>query len=161
MILNDFEYQCTKERTEGFERALAMLKSPDNETRHKKPLLWKLHLDSVYSFLDDFTQQMREYESLTNWPSGNPIVFEIAELDDNIGRLLIKARLAAKISQKELADRLGIEEKVLQKYEDRDYQEVALVRVIEVMQALGIKISGAATLEFEAETAASDRLQAV
>lgn len=98
---------------------------------------------------------------MTNWPSGEPLVFEIAELDDNIGRLLIKARLAAKISQKELADRLGIEEKLLQKYEDRDYQEVELVRVIEVMQALGIKISQAATLEVEAETAASDRLQAV
>lgn len=66
MILNDFEYQCTKERTEGFKRALAMLNSPENETRKKNPLLWKLHLDSVYSFLDRFTQQMREYESLTN-----------------------------------------------------------------------------------------------
>ena len=138
-----------------------MLNSPENETRKKNPLLWKLHLDSVYSFLDDFTQQMREYESLTNWPSGKPVVFEIAELDDNIGRLLIKARLAAKISQKKLADRLGIEEKLLQRYEDRDYQEVELVRVIEVMQALGIKFSRAATLEVEVETVASDRLQAV
>lgn len=38
MILNDLEYQVTKERIEGFERALALLNAPDNDLKKTNPI---------------------------------------------------------------------------------------------------------------------------
>lgn len=83
MILDDLEYQVTKERIEGFERALVLLNAPDNELKKTNPIMWQLNVDGVQSLLDDFTSQMQEYEALINRDESEPsepIVFEIDSL---------------------------------------------------------------------------------
>lgn len=54
-------------------------------------------------------------------------------------RALIKARIAAKLSQKDLAERLGLKEQQIQRYEATEYNSANLARVIEVSLALRIK----------------------
>ena len=56
---------------------------------------------------------------------------------------LIKARLAAKISQPKLADRLGIAEQRVKEYEDTDYQCASFVEILEVSTALGVEFETA------------------
>ncbi len=145
VILNDLEYQVTKERIEGFERALALLNAPDNDLKKTNPIMWQLNVDGVQSLLDDFTSQMQEYEALINRDESEPIVFEIDSLSQ-LPRVLIQARIAAKISQKELAERLGIEESLLQRYEDREYESATMMQLIEISEVLGISIQPKTTI---------------
>lgn len=145
MILNDLEYQVTKERIEGFERALALLNTPDNDLKKTNPIMWQLNVDGVQSLLDDFTSQMQEYNALINRDESEPIVFEIDSLSQ-LARVLIQARIAAKISQKELAERLGIEESLLQRYEDREYESATLMQLLQISEVLGISIQPKTTI---------------
>ena len=56
---------------------------------------------------------------------------------------LIKARIAAKISQQELAQILGIEEQRVKHYEDTDYQCASFVEILEVSTVLGVEFETA------------------
>ena len=145
MILNDLEYQVTKDRIEGFQRVLTRLNAPDNDLKKTNPIMWQLNVDGVQSLLDDFTSQMQEYEALINRDESEPIVFEIDSLSQ-LPCVLIQARIAAKISQKELAERLGIEESLLQRYEDREYESATLTQLLEISDILGISIQPKTTI---------------
>lgn len=145
MILNDLEYQVTKQRIEGFERALVLLNAPANELKKTHPVMWQLNVDGVQSLLDDFTSQMQEYEALINRDESEPIVFEIDSLSQ-LPRVLIQARIAAKISQKKLAERLGIEESFLQRHEDREYESATLMQLVKISEVLGISLQPKTTI---------------
>lgn len=145
MILNDLEYQVTKERIEGFQRVLTRLNAPDNDLKKTNPIMWQLNVDGVQSLLDDYTSQMQEYEALINRDESEPIVFEIDSLSQ-LPCVLIQSRIAAKISQKELAERLGIEESLLQRYEDREYESATLTQLLEISDILGISIQPKTTI---------------
>ncbi len=145
MILDDLEYQVTKERIEGFERALVLLNAPDNVLKKTNPIMWQINIDGVQSLLDDFTSQMQEYEALINRDESEPIVFEIDSLSQ-LPRVLIQARIAAKITQKQLGERLGIEESLLQRYEDREYESATLMQLLSISEVLGISIQPKTTI---------------
>ena len=52
--------------------------------------------------------------------------------------ILIKARIAQGLSQKELADRIGLKEQQIQRYEATDYASANLARIKEVVNAFGV-----------------------
>jgi predicted XRE-type DNA-binding protein len=56
---------------------------------------------------------------------------------------LIKARIATKMSQFELAEILGIDEPRVKEYEDTDYQCASFVELLEVATALGVELETA------------------
>jgi transcriptional regulator with XRE-family HTH domain len=66
----------------------------------------------------------------------------VLELDslDQLPEALIRARIAAGLSQKELAGRLGLKEQQIQRYEARRYAGASLDRVQAVADALGMQI---------------------
>ena len=49
---------------------------------------------------------------------------------------LIKARIARGLSQKDLADRIGLKEQQIQRYEATDYASASLARIKKVVSAL-------------------------
>ena len=51
--------------------------------------------------------------------------------------VLIKARIAQGLSQKDLAERLGLQEQQIQRYEATEYASASLTRIKEVVSALG------------------------
>ena len=53
-----------------------------------------------------------------------------------IPRDLIRARIAAGLSQKELAERLGMPEQQIQRYEAKEYESVSLARISEIAKVL-------------------------
>lgn len=151
MILNDEEYHSTKERIEGFKKTLAYLNAPDNELKQKNPVRWQLNIDGLKTFIDDFTEQVVEYENLINRQPDELITFSINDLEE-FPRVLIKARIAAKISQSSLAQRLGISLEQLYRAEDWEYQEATLTQLLEVSHALGIKVQAQTTLALTTAT---------
>ncbi len=139
MILNEIEYQNTKNRIEGFKRTLINLDNPDHPLKQNNLVLWQLNKDALMSMIDDFTSQIEEYEQLINHPENHQISFEIDSIE-SLPLVLIKARIASQISQKELALKLGISETLLKKYEDRQYESANLSQLLEVSRILGIAL---------------------
>ncbi len=82
---------------------------------------------------------MREYETLKTHDLRIPLVLKFENIND-LSLLLIKARIAAKFSQKELADLAGLTEGQIQEYEDKDYETASFLDVMAVFDALDIKI---------------------
>jgi ribosome-binding protein aMBF1 (putative translation factor) len=133
MIGNDRAYRATNGAIKHFEAALARLEEQSSE-RH--PLLQRALREGIESELHTLREQVAEYEALRN---GQITVLEIdslAELPD----ALIRARIAAGLTQKALAARLGLKEQQIQRYESTRYAGASLSRVQAVADALGIRI---------------------
>lgn len=137
MIKNEQQLRSSKEWLQRFEQSVAEL--DNNETLKAEKTRWKLHRDSYQSQVDELKEQIREYETLVNHDCHTPIVLKLDDIN-HLPQLLIKARMAAKFSQKELADLAGLTEEQIQQYEDKDYEDASFIDVLAVFDALDIKI---------------------
>ena len=80
---------------------------------------------------------MREYESLKAGEFRLDSLKVVADLPS----ILIKARIAQGLSQKDLAERIGLKEQQIQRYEATDYATANLARIKEVVNAFGVEIN--------------------
>jgi DNA-binding XRE family transcriptional regulator len=140
MIKNSQQYQNSLDWLQRFEQSIAEL--DNNEQLKAEPERWKLHRDSYQSQVDELKSEITEYERLINCDISKPLKIKIDSLN-KLPNALIKARLAAKITQRELADRLGIAEQRVKEYEDTDYQCASFVEILEVSTALGVEFETA------------------
>jgi len=134
MIKNERQYRITKTQAEKFASALSDAQSKE----YTDPLLAELERNALKSQLDELSQQIDEYEELQAGTRSVIDVDSFAELPD----ALVKARIAAGLSQKNLADRLKLKEQQIQRYEATDYRTASLARLQEIVQALGISVRG-------------------
>src|SRR6202521_1535634 len=74
----------------------------------------------------------------TRVPSGDLTLPNVERLDQ-IAPFVTKMRIAKGVSQTELARRLGVSEQVISRYEETEYQTVAIARLQEILDAIGIK----------------------
>jgi DNA-binding XRE family transcriptional regulator len=138
MIKNERQYRITKAQVQKFEQALAQLMQSE-VAQQENPLLWQVQGDALSSQINDLQEELTEYEALTNGSPNQPVILNLRSLSE-LPFALIKARIAAKLSQKALADRLGIKEQQIQRYEATEYASANLSRVIEISEALGLKL---------------------
>ena len=139
MITNERQYRITKAEAERFEGALA---KADVQGAHLDSRLSKAMREGLESQLAELREQMAEYEALR---SGRVTVLEL----DSLGELpdaLIRARIVAGLTQKELASRLGLKEQQVQRYEATRYAGVSLARIQAVAEVLGMGIQERVTL---------------
>jgi len=132
MIRNERQYRITKAQAEKFARALAEV--PKRAAKNR--LLARLETDALRSQLKDLQQELKEYEALQ---SAGPRKI-VVESFDQLPSALVKARIAAGLSQKQLAARLGLKEQQIQRYEATDYRAASLSRLQRIMKALGIDV---------------------
>jgi transcriptional regulator with XRE-family HTH domain len=50
------------------------------------------------------------------------------------------ARIASKMTQRQLAEKLGLKPQQIQRYEATRYRTITLERILEVAEALGLKL---------------------
>ncbi|MCC5615782.1 DNA-binding protein [Nostoc sp. CHAB 5836] len=136
MIKNEQQYQNSLDWLQRFEQSIASLDS--NEQLKAEPERWKLHRDSYQSQVDELKSEITEYERLINCDTSKPLKIKIDSLN-KLPNALIKARIAAKVSQQQLADILEIDEQRVKEYEDTDYQCASFVEILEVSTALGVE----------------------
>jgi len=136
MIKNGRQYRITKAQVRRFEQALDQLSQEASDARSVPPLLRKAERDALRSQLDDLRAELEEYEALR---SGKRKVLELASFDE-FPRALIQARIAAGLSQRELAHRVGVKEQQIQRYEATEYASASLSRVREVLGVLGVQV---------------------
>ena len=147
MIRNEKQYRIAKGRIEEFEHSLADYTS-QTATNAEDKLWLKVQKEALSSQLEELRSDAEEYDTLR---AGGLSLLEVSSLDE-IPQALVKARIAAGLTQKELADRLGLKEQQIQRYEAADYAGASLERIREVMQALGIKLSRGIFLPATANT---------
>lgn len=137
MIKNERQYRITKTQARKFEQALAQLKEAPLEPSARHPRLHQAQEEALQSQLDDLRAQLSEYEALA---TGEQTAFASHPFDE-LPLVLIRARIAAGLSQKELAARLGVKEQQVQRYEATEYSSASLSRVKAVIQALGVRVT--------------------
>ena len=132
MIKNERQYRITKAQAETFADALA----GRSKRPAKDPLLVRLETDALRSQLSDLREELKEYEALR---SGRPRVIAADTLTE-LPSALVKARIAAGLSQRQLAERLGLKEQQIQRYEATGYRSASLARLQRIVTALGIDV---------------------
>ncbi|MEB3281403.1 MAG: DNA-binding protein [Lyngbya sp.] len=138
MIKTQQEYQFTRQLVKEFEQSIAALEQDENRRSHD-PNGWELMKVSLLSQLEKLKSEVAEYYSLISHDSFTPIVLTLSEIE-NLPQILVKARMAAKLSPKELADLAGLTEEKIKHYEDNDYEDASFLEVKFVMNALDIQV---------------------
>lgn len=139
MIKNEHQYQVTKSWVEKFQQAVISLYL-NKEKKQKNPDGWKLTLDSYFAQIKNLLDEISEYESLVNHNEILPLILSNSNLNiDDIAEILIKVRIAKKITEEELAILTKSTEEQIKEYEQKDYQNASFDTVTEVAEALGIK----------------------
>ncbi len=136
MITNERQYRITRRKAADFAGAIKEfdVKSPERTDVH--PRLRRAELEAMKSQLADLRKELEEYERLK---AADPSVISVASLDE-LADGLIKARIAAGLSQRALAERLELKEQQIQRYEAERYASASYRRLCEVARALDIRM---------------------
>ena len=138
MITNERQYAITRAAASRFAQALADLdRRPAASPAHRD-----LERSGIQAQLDDLRAELAQYEALRG---GGVAELPIQSLVD-VPRALICARVAAGLTQKQLAERLGVREQQVQQDEATEYAGAGLERLHTIATALGVTITGAAHL---------------
>ena len=132
MIKNQKQANLTKEKLKALLLQREEFESSFNEKSPAEILMGKNSFDAL---INDLSTELREYEELSQ---GNLHIIGAKNLD-NISDILIGARIAQKVTHRELGDRVGIQEQQIQRYEATDYESASLSRIQEIASALHLK----------------------
>jgi HTH-type transcriptional regulator / antitoxin HipB len=132
MIKNQKQASITKSK-------LAELRNAKIEFESKKTnfssIENELSENALDSLIEDLENQIKTYESLVQ---GNFHCLKPKNIKD-IPNILIAARLAQKMSQKDLAEILGIKEQQVQRYESLDFEGTSWERIVDFSTGLNLQ----------------------
>lgn len=129
MIKSDAQRDRTLVQIEAFRQAVAKV---ELEKPGKRTAAIRGSYEGMIRQLED---ELHEYDRLR---SGELTLPHIERLDQ-IAPFITKIRIAKGVSQTELAKRLGVSKQVISRYEESDYQTVAVSKLQEILDAVGIK----------------------
>jgi ribosome-binding protein aMBF1 (putative translation factor) len=138
MIKNERQYIITKSQAEKLRYALELLPDELDSRNDIHPLLKNVQLEAIKSQLNDLEDEIKEYEGLVSSRRKRIVVRSLDELP----KALIKGRIMARLSQKELANKLKMKEQQIQRYESTDYASAKLSRLIEIANKLELIFDG-------------------
>ncbi|HXH59114.1 helix-turn-helix transcriptional regulator [Iamia sp.] len=138
MITNERQYQQTRRKLAELERLIASTESGEAGDEGFRDL----QVAGLQSQAADLREELGEYEKLRD---GATTVIEASSLA-GLGDALIKARVARGWTQRQLADRLGVAEQQIQRYESTAYRSASLARLSDIADALGVSFSERAEL---------------
>jgi HTH-type transcriptional regulator/antitoxin HigA len=129
MIKSDKQRERTVVQVEGFRQALAKV------AREKLGKRSAAIRGSYEGMILQLEYELQDYDQLKSGQLALPLVERL----DQIAPFVARIRIAKGVSQTELAQRLGVSKQVISRYEASDYQTVAIGRLQEILDAIGIK----------------------
>jgi DNA-binding XRE family transcriptional regulator len=135
VIANERQYRITKVALQRLERDLAAQgardPSPDVDPRINRAMR-----EATASEAEELRAQLLHFERLRD---GHITEREISSLRE-LPSALIEARIAARLTQRDLAERVGVAEQQIQRWEANSYAGVNLERLQSIADALGVDI---------------------
>ncbi len=138
MIKSEREYGITKGWVTRFEESIAGMGVSPGPGDALDPLMRDVVIRSQESMLEDLRAEVAEYEKLRDGTLRRKSVDGLGEVSD----ALVSGRIAAGLTQRQLAERMGLKEQQIQRYEATRYRSASLARVEEVVSALGLTFRG-------------------
>ena len=130
------------------ERQLRVAQEKRDAAREAANLLDEEERVSYRDFAQDLQDEIDEYCGIRD---GFVSSFVVESLD-SVGDALIKARIARKWTQKQLAGELGVSEQMVQKDESGAYEKASLARLAEILDVLGYEFNGTLVPKDESES---------
>jgi HTH-type transcriptional regulator / antitoxin HipB len=133
MIKNERQYRITRTRADEIRNTIGELQRaplPDG----LQPEMRELQLDALRGTLGDLDAELAEYDALHN-----ATLIEATGIEQ-LPMALIRARIACGLTQRQLAERIGLQEQAIQRYEATDYSAVSFSRLVEIAEALGLTV---------------------
>lgn len=134
MIFSDKQYSVSNTQLVKLKAALLATEGREIEQAWLK----QAEIDALKSQISEIEAELAEYDLLK---SGQIIFSKTYALED-LPQILVQARIAAGMSQTDLATKLGMKPQQVQRYEATNYMGASLARLIEVSRVLGVKASG-------------------
>ncbi|TDQ84227.1 HTH-type transcriptional regulator/antitoxin HigA [Dongia mobilis] len=134
MIYSDKQYSVSSAQLAKLQQALAAAKEHTSDQSWLKDA----EINALKSQIADIEAELLEYELLKSGEVAFSKTYDLEELP----RVLVQARIAAGMSQTDLAEKLNMKPQQVQRYESTDYMGASLSRLIEVSRALGVTASG-------------------
>jgi len=131
MIKNQKQAAITKARLAELISTKAAFEAQETDKTTAK---YRLGINSMTSLIDELHNETNVYEGLVN---GSFHVLQAKSLTD-IPNVLIAARLAQKMTHKDLGGLVGLKEQQIQRYEATDYETASWPRIVEIAKALNV-----------------------
>ena len=136
MITNDRQYGITKARLDKFEESI-------DEATKRGPggthlALHRAMIAGLQGQAADLRAALARYDALKSGAIGATDIVETADL----GRAAIEARIAAQLTQQELAERVGVTQQQIHKWESSCYEAAGLRTLTKVLKALDARLDG-------------------
>ncbi|MXP54226.1 helix-turn-helix domain-containing protein [Pantoea sp. Seng] len=132
MIKNDKQLTITKRKAKEFEAAIQNMK---NEGIH--PLLFQAQINALKLQHDELISEIEDYEQVK---SGSYAVFDVKNISE-LPKALIRSRVYLGLTQLDLAQKLGMKEQQVQRYENTEYASASFSTILSVVDALDLKIT--------------------
>lgn len=145
MIANDRQYQQTRKKITDLEALIVATESGEAGDEDFRDV----QLAALRSQTTDLHEEIEEYEALRD---GETTMIEASSLA-GLADALIKARVARGWTQRQLADRLGVAEQQVQRYESTGYRSASLARLCDIADALGVSFTQRGELRDSASVA--------
>jgi DNA-binding XRE family transcriptional regulator len=94
----------------------------------------EFQIDALRSTLTDLEAELAEYDALHD-----ATLIEAAGIDQ-LPVALIRARIASGLTQRQLAERVGLAEQAIQRYEASNYAGASFDRLVQIADALNLTI---------------------
>jgi HTH-type transcriptional regulator / antitoxin HipB len=133
MIQNEHQYKISYGKIKEIEQFLDELYKEKNSLH---PRQFKMRENGLQGMLSEIQEEIKEYDALKE----KPITIEIQSFAE-IPIALIKARIALGMTQKDLAEKLGMKEQQIQRYESNQYGSAGFHRLTEVAEALEVTLN--------------------
>lgn len=142
MIKNNKQLSITEEKIKQFEQSIAALEA---KKESMSSIMFEFQIRALKGQLKGLQHEVNEYQHIK---AGNLFISDNTRLE-NIGELLIKARIAQQMSQNDLATKLGIAQQQIQRYESSSYETASLETLVNTAGALGIALKFERTIFFQ------------
>lgn len=103
----------------------------------------KLALDPLTSFSLQLKEEVEEYEKLKRGQ------FDILENFNGIGRMLVSLRIFKGMKQKDLAEKLKVNEAQVSRDERNEYHGASIEKIQSVLDALGVTLKSAIETDYK------------
>ena len=133
MIKNKRQYEYSKKKLHELEEDLKAIRKKYYIDKNKVALLSQGYIEHIVQFKDE----IKGYEDMIKAPF--PEVLPIHNLNE-INRSIVRLRIARKITQEELAQRVGCKQSDISRLERDDYRGHTIAKLDNIIAGLGAKI---------------------